>query len=394
MRLAIFTLAVFILLCAASAGQQTKKKDEKPPDTGTAKEVTKVGGKTLDKWIEEISAKDPSKRAMAMRTVLAFGPEKAQQAVPAILKELGKHRPLTAPTGMSVRLDGAMALGTILSSAKEPDPKDIAEAVRILKTFCHDEQVLVKARAVQALAALARLGPNIEIHKALNDVVAIAQNPDTWEARQAGLQCLVILTVQDKDPPPESVRVSFYKGLKDNSMLVRITAAQSLAQYTQFKVGTPGYITLVYNLENATKDVEPAVQIWSNLALVTIKMDPKKPAVGPQHLTAIAKMLEHPDAKVLEHADSSIRVLAAQSLGQIGPLAQPVSGKVIAALSDPDRNVVAACIVALARMKALNAVPALERLSEDPKMDAELQQAARNAIEIIKYGKNTTPATK
>ena len=161
MRLAIFTLTVSILLCTASSAQPTKKKDEKPPDTGSLKEITEVGGKTLSKWIDEISAKDPSKRAMAMRTVLAFGPEKAQQAVPAILKELGKHRPLTAPIDMSVRLDGAMALGTILSSAKEPDAKDIAEAVRILKIFCHDEQVLVKARAVQALAALARLGPAI-----------------------------------------------------------------------------------------------------------------------------------------------------------------------------------------------------------------------------------------
>jgi HEAT repeat protein len=182
--------------------------------------------------------------------------------------------------------------------------------------------------------------------------------------------------------------VCFYKGLKDNSMLVRITAAQSLAQYTQFKVGTPGYIQLVYNLENATKDLEPAVRIWSHLALITIQMDAKKPAIGPQHLTAIAKMLAYPDF------DSSIRLLAAQSLGQIGPLAQPVSGKLIAALDDPDRAVVAACIVTLARMKALNAVPALERLSEDPKMDAEMQQAARNAIEIIKYSKNATPATK
>jgi HEAT repeat protein len=386
MRLAIFTFTVSILLCTASATQPTKKKDDKPPDTGSLKETTKVGGKTLKEWIEEISAKDPSKRAMAMRTVLAFGPEKAQQAVPAILKELGKHRPLTAPIDMSVRLDGAMALGTILSSAKEPDQKDIAEAVRILKIFCHDEQVLVKARAVQALAALARLGPNPEIHKALNDVIAIAQNLDTWEARQAGLQCLVVLTRQDPEPPPESVRVSFYRGLKDNSMLVRITAAQSLAQYTQFKVGTPGYQQLILNLENATKDAEPAVQIWSHLALMTIKIDPKKPAVGPQHLTPIAKMLEH--------TDSSIRLLAAQSLAQIGILAQAAAPKLIITLSDPDRSVILASVIALARMEALSAVPALERLSEDPKMDAELQQAARNAIELIKYGKKAIPATK
>lgn len=386
MRLATFTLTVSVLLCTASAAQPIKKKDDKPPDTGSLKETTEVGGKTLNKWIEEISAKDPSKRATAMRMVLAFGPEKSQQAVPAILKELGKHRPLTAPIDMSVRLDGAMALGTILSSAKEPDQKDIAEAVRILKIFCHDEQVLVKARAVQALAALARLGPNPEIHKALNDVIAIAQNPDTWEARQAGLQCLVVLTVQDKEPPPESVRVAFYKGLKDNSMLVRITAAQSLAQFNQFKVGTPEYVRLVFNLENATKDPEPAVQIWAHLALMTIKMDPKKPAVGPQHLTPINKMLEHPD--------SSIRLLAAQSLGQIGILAQAAAPKLIATLSDADRAIVMACIMALARMEALSAVPALERLSEDPKMDVELQQAARNAIELIKYGKKATPATK
>jgi HEAT repeat protein len=249
--------------------------------------------------------------------------------------------------------------------------------------------VMVKARAVQALEALARLGPNVsvEIHKALDDVVAIAQNKDTWEARQAGLRCLVVLTWQDKDPPKETVLQSFYNGLKDSSMLVRITAAQSLGQYTtQFKVGRPEYVRLLFNLENATKDPEPAVQIWSHLAMMTIKLDPKKPAVGPQHLTAIAKMLEHPDP--------SIRLLAAQALAQIGPLAQPASPKLIPGLSDADRSVILACIVALARMEALSAVPALERLSEDPKMDAELQQAARNAIELIKYGKKATSAPK
>jgi HEAT repeat protein len=119
---------------------------------------------------------------------------------------------------------------------------------------------------------------------------------------------------------------------------------------------------------------------------MTIKMDPKKPAVGPQHLTPINKMLEH--------TDSSIRLLAAQSLGQIGILAQSAAPKLIATLNDADRNVILACIMALARMEALSAVPALERLSEDPKMDVELQQAARNAIELIKYGKKAIPASK
>jgi HEAT repeat protein len=128
------------------------------------------------------------------------------------------------------------------------------------------------------------------------------------------------------------------------------------------------------------------VQIWAHLALMTVKLDPKKPAAGPEHLSAISKHLKHPDPIV--------RVLAANALGQVGKWAHSEWLKVAAALDDHDLDVVLACILALTQMEAVEAVPALEGLSESPSMHAQIKQAARRAIELIKYGKRTvTPPT-
>src|SRR5262249_18727423 len=147
-------------------------------------------GKKLDYWIKEISSKDPSKRENAMRAVVGFGPAKAQQAVPAILAELKKHT-AKQPIDLSVRASAAAALGTILS-AKDADPKHIKDAVTILRRLCRDEQVVVRIRAVQSLA---RLGP--EAASAIPDVIAVAQDQDTWDAREAGLKTLTVLCQAD-----------------------------------------------------------------------------------------------------------------------------------------------------------------------------------------------------
>src|SRR4051794_2004793 len=93
MRLALFTVTTAVLVGAVGIGQEAKKSDDKPPDMGSVtKEVTEISGKDLKAWIKEIEVKDPSRRALAMRMVMGFGPQKAQLAVPAIIKELEKHK--------------------------------------------------------------------------------------------------------------------------------------------------------------------------------------------------------------------------------------------------------------------------------------------------------------
>src|SRR5262245_39153732 len=107
MRIALSTLTVFAWLCAAGMAQDAKKKDDKAQKPA---EVTEVAGHDLKHWVGEIASKDPSKRELAMRMVLGFGPEKAQQAVPAVVAELKKHNK-PVPIDLSVRVSGAVALG-------------------------------------------------------------------------------------------------------------------------------------------------------------------------------------------------------------------------------------------------------------------------------------------
>jgi HEAT repeat protein len=169
-------------------------------------------------------------------------------------------------------------------------------------------------------------------------------------------------------------------------MQVRITSAQCLAQFGELRFNHPEYPRLIKNLHDATKDSEAQVQIWAHLALMTVKFDPKKPAVSPEHLTAISKFLTH--------HDPSVRILAANALGQVGKLAHPEWPRLAAVLTDRDLDMVLASIIALTHIEAVEAVPALESLSESPGMHAQIKQAARHAVEVLKYGKRTlTPAT-
>src|SRR4051794_32210717 len=113
-RWALFTL--LLTLAAPGLALAQDKKDDKKD----ASLIRDIGGRTLDQWIEDINHKDPGRRATAMTTVLLFGPDRAYQAMPAILLQMNKHT-ISAPLDVSVRVNGATALGLIIGSAKEPD---------------------------------------------------------------------------------------------------------------------------------------------------------------------------------------------------------------------------------------------------------------------------------
>jgi HEAT repeat protein len=390
MRLALSALLGLLFVCAAGVGQDTKKKDDPTKET----EINEIAGKNLSQWIEEIHTSDPSKREHAMRMVIGFGQAKSQKAAPAIIEELKKHKPSTGSSiDLSVRIAGTVALGTILTyveadpkqsaNIKVPDHEQVKKAVELFKGLCKDEQVIVRTRAVQALA---RVGP--EALSALDEVIHVAEDKATWEARQAGLQTLMILAlVKEKQlerekpplPLPDKILSTFYKRLDDNSMQVRITAAQSLAQFTLPPKSNQHAVLLKNLTKVTTKDAEPAVRIMGHLALMTIKLktDGNK-KVDPDHLAAVAKMLDN--------ADPSVRIQAAQALAMIGPLALPVSKNLIGKLLDDkeDTNVVGSCIVALVQMEATEAVPVLERMAKDPKQPEAIKQAAVDACDAIK----------
>jgi HEAT repeat protein len=386
MRNALSTLTALLFLCAAAFGQGPQKKDEKPgDDPKKAPEVNEVGGRKLNEWIADISSKDPSKREHAMRMVLGFGPAKAQKAVPAILAELKKHNK-PAPIDLSVRINGAVALGTILSAVEKPDTKHLEEAVTILKGFTKDPQVIVRTRAVQSLAQLAPRSEKVQ--DALDDIIRVCADTETWQARQAGIEALLVLTLvksaTSKEAPPPRVVNAFHKALGDNSMQVRTVAVQSMAQLKH--LGNAEDARRVKALEAiATRDPEPSLHLLGELALMTAKEK-----IGTEHLAPVIKMLHN--------ADPAVRIQAAQSLGLIGRSKIPdpkdptdpkkavhalvgkerkhIKDELIAGLDDSDINVAAACIGALFQMEPDDSIQPIAQMLNH-KEPARRAQAAQ-----------------
>src|SRR5207253_6778715 len=102
----LFLLAMLQPLPAQSGGDKKKDGDPKKEPEITAN--TKIGGKTLDEWIKWIPDPDRSKTEVAIKTIITYGPNVAQKAVPDLLKELQKHNKPNA-LDMSVRVNGCIA---------------------------------------------------------------------------------------------------------------------------------------------------------------------------------------------------------------------------------------------------------------------------------------------
>jgi HEAT repeat protein len=472
MRLLLLSVSALALISAAGSGQDAKKKDAKADEKEKA--INEVAGKDLYDWIKDISSKDPSRREHAMRMILPFGAEKAVEAVPSLLKELKKHKP-TAPIDLSVRINGASALGTILSNVKEPKEKEVKEAVAILKAYCSDPQVIVRTNAARSLGQLA---PRcLEAQEALADVMKVAADRDTWQARQAGLEALSVLIrvrqeVESKGPPAvkeqlerikkspsvphiDSAFKAFFNALEDNSMQVRITAVTSLANF-HYADRSIEQQRVLRNLEKvATKDPEASLHIWAYVSMMSIKK-----TLDMEQVRAIAKLLDHPDpfvqvqaantlgligvqtapmpegskkpgplvltgrdreyvisrlVKKLEGDDipvvtacigamfqidadktvapvaallndsspAGMRLNVAVALSQLGPKAKPAEGHLMARLYDREPLVAVACIGALVQMDSTTSLPALMKLSEDPKTVEVVKTAAADAVREI-----------
>jgi HEAT repeat protein len=358
MRYAMIALMAFCLGLPIGAQElkQGAKKEAKPD---VPPPITEIGGKNIEQWIKDIQASDPSRREVAIRTVLMFGPQKSYAAVPELLKELKKHTPNT-PIDMNTRMNGATALAEALNGVKEPDPKYVKDAVAIMRRFLKDPQAPVKMRALQALP---RLGAAAQ--SALPEVILLVRDPDTWETRQAAVQTLMVLAADPKKLPDGKVLYALYGsinspwGLHDSSNQVRLAAVQALAV-----LGVPGEMAqksyLIHELEKvAAKDPEPLVQIYAHLALMTVKK-----AISYDQVAPIAKLLTHRDVMVrrqaaaalgmagalLQSKDKKERDQAAAALGLGSVKGLNVASALINALDDPDPGVVTTCIGALVSM--------------------------------------------
>ncbi len=342
-------------LCLPAAAQGAKTKEEKKEEG----DVKEIAGKDIDQWIKELDSRDPSRRETAMITVLRFGPFRGYKAVPVLLAELKKHIPeKNSHIDLSVRVSGTQTLVALLSGVKEPDPKYVKEAVTILKRFLKDSQAVVR---ICALKELPKLGPEARV--AVPEVLALVKDFDTWGVRHAAIRSLTALTADpDKLPEPKIIQALCQRLHDDASHDVRMAALEALAL-----LGTPGELSqkqyLIRELEIAAKDRDAQVQIYSHLALMTVKQ-----SITGDQVVAISKLLSHSDvtvkkvsaqalalaASMLEHKDKAVKEQVAQALGLTGK-SKGVIPALLGGLDDPNPAVVVACLQTLALMKHVEA---------------------------------------
>lgn len=355
---------VVVLAMAVSANGQT-------PQT---KEITEVGGRTFEQWMKDIGHKDPSRREVAIQTILAFGPEKAYEAAPALVAELRKH--LLNPIDTSVRVNIAIALGAILGAknnadpklVKPADPKLVKEAITLLTRLLSErEQGIVRYRAAQALASIGQ-----ESRTAIDSLLPMLRDQFNFEVRQAGAMTLGKVAMDPKTGPSITAIIRLEALLKDPAYKVRQAACQSIAMLgppPDPKDGDKKIATLKALEPVAKKDPEPVVQIWANLAIMfyTNKFSDEN----------VAPIVEH-----LRNGDVVARIEAGQALSAAAPMAKTSIPALIGALGDPEAGVGMVAIMALGRMEAMQAIPALEKIAADVK--SPLREPAKNAAEYLK----------
>jgi HEAT repeat protein len=359
-----FTI-VLVGLCyvmPSSAQAQPKKSD--------TSQVLEVGGKTLEEWIKLIHSKDRSKAETAIRSILYFSPERAYQAVPDLLSELKRHTP-SSPLDISIRVNLAISLGMILgNNTKGADPKHMTEAVTLLGRLLKDSQSIVRYRAAEALR---NIGPDAKA--AVTDLLPLLKDTGTWEVRQMAADAMGKIAYDGKHGPPVPVLNVLYHTLGDSSYQVRFAAIQALVY-----LGPPADPKMREGLMNAlapvaAKDPEPTVEIWANMALISLN-----DGINARWLNPIMKFLKHSDPYVRGQAIQAIGTLGGNKVKAAAPI-------LIDIVEDKDAPLplVGSSIWALGRIGvwASDAIPSLEKIAEDPKQFEPLKKAAREAIDLV-----------
>ena len=428
MRLTLFVLTALAMAGAAGTAQEKGKDKGKPKEVEagrddsmfTEPEIDEVGGKKIEYWLEEITSKDPSRQETAMKAVMAFGPTKAQRAVPLIIAELKKHPKVTVD--VSVRASGTLALGAIIPAVPKSVLKDkkalevhkahIRDAIKIVKDFCNPDkefQVVVRKCAAQAMGRLApealnRLEANAKGELpdyGLSGILAVADDK-AWEARLAGLNTLgglVIALQEAKVPggPPKSIMALYYKHIKNEPCVqVRMLSVQAVAQIkldpkADLEKGTTLYKDQLNNLEWATKnDPEPSIRAMAHLARVTVRKTYEEDDLRP--LVEMVKGYFEKGKKSPKHPEAAIRTIGAQSLTLIGKDAigdkaarfkignddNPIWTALIANFDHEDIGVVASSMGALARVYQSDALkPLFSRLHDFKSRPAVRIEAAK-----------------
>jgi HEAT repeat protein len=365
MRYWVMSLAALFLMVSI-ADTQTGKKDKKPLAKEKAVEptsptITEIQGRTFREWQKDIQDKDPTRRELALKAILLFGADKAYAAVPDILVELKKHSN-SKRIDLSTCTTGAAALSAIFQHKKGADPKEAKAAVAIYRTLLKDEQLMLRIQAVQGLVSF---GPICR--DALPEVISLAKEPSTWEARKEAVQVLGYIGYEDKGTPKIYVMAEVFKALDDRAAPVRIAAIRSSAALAM-KAELPVKTQVFGKLRTAMADPEKHVVLAAHLAHMTLEGK------------ATAAHLD-PMTKLLKDRNPEIRLDALQNIGALGKEAKTAIPAVKECTEDPEASVASAAVMLLAGTDWENSRTFIERIKDNKKYPDAVRATAGNAIE-------------
>jgi HEAT repeats len=382
------------------------KKDKiDPKDNPGAPEFKapdEVLGKGFKYWKDKIHSDDPSEREIAMKNILFFGTNKSYEAVPDILEEVKWHKKETG-IDLSVRVNGIQTLATIFRYKKDPDPSHIKEAYALFKPALKSQQVVLR---LQTMKALPYLGPIAR--DAFDDVLLLAKDSVSWEIRKEAIPVLIALASPDKGKthPNQPIALGHCKTRsnpdKENSFLVRQTAIQGIAMlgtnvppelYRPLDRDPSNAVKLTtlqcfaamshqWNAEDKrfaesklrdylAKETDVPLTIWTHAVIMTIQQK-----ITPQHIKPILKRVND--------KDTSVRLLALQIIGMMGPDAKPLAlPEVRDVFRDPEISVGVAAIHTCVAMHAIEVMNDLQKIYDDKKANDALHYAAAEALDAF-----------
>ncbi len=368
MRSRLVIVAACLFAVAAGPAFAQSPSPRKPPAP------EKVGGKTLEQWVEESKRGDPSLRETAARALPYFG-ESARAAVPALLA-LIQNDP-----DVACRVNACLALARV---AEHVGDEPAQRAVRVLADkIDSDGQAIVRLFAVLALSSFGPKGaPAIPV------LVHHLHDPTSWELRQAVVFALGNVA-PDKKFGPDGKAVLALAGLllgdpktgrSEASGRVRLAAVMALRVLGR-PAGEKEFAAAKDALLYSLKDPNKSVAVWALAGLITID--------GPdeQRLSQLAMHLKGSDVLTKVSATSALGALDKEVAGSRLP-------EIIDLLNDDDPLVLATAIEVLTGFgkDAARAVPGLRRVMERKDQTEYLKYAAAYAIEKINGQKVKPPA--
>ncbi len=371
-------VVLFAALALTAAGQPPKvdpKANPKPdmkapakadakaaantmPAAGTPTYPTTMGGKNLDKWIQEIDDPDPSHRVLAIDTVLYFGPT-AKKAIPALAKQV------KSSIDQAPRAHAIYALGQLVPLDVQSHGRDAIDA---LSFALDNNQGTIRIQACRSIAAI---GPAARVTVA--KLVRLVEDRISNEVRQAAAYALGRVAYDESGSPDPRALNALIGGIDDISREVRLECLQSITNLGPPAAG--GAAPIKEKLERRIKsEKDNSAKIWVRVALM--RMDATK--INDANLNPIAALMKEKD-------DLDIRIQAARAIGFIGPQAKSKVPELTAALQDPEALMQWQALWSLARMgkDAKSALPQIEKIANDDKADRDVREAAKKTIEEI-----------